>query len=98
MKAAPKNRRPLKEFQRDPKGLLAQLRATGNPEVLTVNGRARLVLQDATAYQRLLDDLDYAQTVAGIRRGLESMRRGEGRSMRKALEEIDQTRGIELAK
>jgi hypothetical protein len=47
--------------------------------MLTVNGRAELVVQDAASYQKLLELLDYAEAVEGIKQGLESMRRGEGR-------------------
>jgi dihydroneopterin aldolase len=46
---------------------------------LTVNGRAELIVQDAASYQKLLELLDYAEAVEGIKQGLESMRRGEGR-------------------
>lgn len=69
----------LSDFQGNPEPYLDRLAKTGEPAVLTVNGRARLVVQDAEAYGRLLDALDYAQAVAGIQRGLDSMKRGEGR-------------------
>ena len=45
----------LTEFHRHTKIHMARLYATGRPEVLTVNGKARLVVQDAGAYQRLLE-------------------------------------------
>ena len=38
--------------------------------MLTVNGRAELVVQDAASYQELLDRLESAEAVAAIRRGL----------------------------
>ncbi len=66
---------PLTSFQRDAKGYIDRLKRTGKPEVLTVNGRAAVVVQDADSYQMLLDRLD---SIEGIRRGLESARRGEG--------------------
>ena len=47
----------LTEFHRRSKEHIARLRATGRPEVLTVNGRAELVVQDAAAYQHLLERL-----------------------------------------
>jgi hypothetical protein len=43
------------------------LKQTGRPEVLTVNGRAELVVQDAASYQKLLELLDYAEAVEGIK-------------------------------
>ncbi|MBM4255642.1 MAG: type II toxin-antitoxin system Phd/YefM family antitoxin [Deltaproteobacteria bacterium] len=69
----------LTDFQRNVKTHLRTMRKTGRPQVLTVNGRAELVVQDAKAYQRLLDMVDQAEAIAGIRAGLESMKRGAGR-------------------
>jgi hypothetical protein len=46
--------------------------------VLTINGKAEIVVQDAKAYQKLLALLDRAEAVSGIRKGLQSMKRGEG--------------------
>ena len=45
---------PLTHFLRDPKAHLARLAKSGRPEVLTVNGHARVVVQDAAAYERML--------------------------------------------
>ena len=41
----------LTGFLRDHKAHLERLAATGRPEVLTVNGKARVVVQDAASYQ-----------------------------------------------
>jgi len=43
---------------------------------LTVNGRAEIVVQDADAYQKLLEAADRAEGLDGIRRGLEDVRAG----------------------
>lgn len=69
----------LTDFQRHAKEHIARLKETGRPEVLTVNGRAELVVQDAASYQKLLDLLDRLEALEGIKQGLESMHRGEGR-------------------
>jgi len=45
----------LSNFQRNTRDLVQRLRDTGRPLVLTVNGRAELVVQDAASYQYLLD-------------------------------------------
>lgn len=86
----------LTDFQRNARRHVKRLKETGRPQVLTVNGRAEVVVQDAGAYQKLLDQLDQAQAVRGIRRGLRSMRRGDGRPMRQALEELGAKHGIAL--
>jgi len=71
--------RPLTEFLRNHKQRIRGLKRSGRPEVLTINGRAEVVIQDAAAYQSLLDMLDSREANEGIRRGLESMRRKRGR-------------------
>ena len=45
----------LTEFHRHTKKHMARLRTTGRPEVLTVNGKAKLIVQDADAYQRMIE-------------------------------------------
>jgi len=55
------------------------MKETQRPVVLTVNGKAELVVQDAESYQALLEAVERAETVEGIRRGLDQMRRAEGR-------------------
>jgi len=74
-----KNIHSVTDFQRNPKGILSKLKATKSPVVLTVNGRASLVVQDAESYQELLDKVEEAQDLAAIRRGLEQSLQGEGR-------------------
>ena len=44
----------LSHFKRNTAHVMKQLRKSGNPVVLTVNGKAEIVVQDAAAYQRLL--------------------------------------------
>lgn len=70
--------RSVTEFQRNLKDYVGQLRERGTPLVLTVNGRAELVVQNATSYQALLDRLERAETVAAIREGMGQAERGEG--------------------
>ena len=78
----------LTEFQRNAKAYLARIRRSGRPVMLTVNGKAVAVVQDAVAYQNLLDALDRAEALEGNRRGLASMKRGEGRPLKDALEDL----------
>lgn len=71
----------LTHFKRNTPQVLAELRETGEPLVLTVKGKAALVIQDAAAYQQLLDTLDRAQAIAGIREGLADVRAGRVRPL-----------------
>ncbi len=73
-----KDIRPLTEFKRETSRFVARLRETGRPSVLTVNGKPSVVVMDAAAWQDMQDQIDYAQTVAGIRKGLDQARAGEG--------------------
>lgn len=62
--------------------------------VLTVNGRAEMVVQDAASYQATLDALERAQANAGIRRGLEDMAAGRTRPAREVIAEIRKKRAL----
>jgi hypothetical protein len=48
----------LTDFARNTKAHLQRLRRTGRPELLTVNGKAEVVVQNAAAYQRLIESLE----------------------------------------
>lgn len=54
----------LSDFTRNTKSHVARLRKTGEPEILTVNGQAQVVVQDADSYQKLLE-------LAGLQSDLE---------------------------
>jgi len=79
---ASKDIHSLTDFQRNTKAHLKKLKATGRPEVLTVNGKAELIVQNAAAYEDTLD------AIRGIQRGLNEMEAGMGKPARKALDEI----------
>ncbi len=80
--------RSLTDFKRNTTEYVRQLKKTGQPLVLTVNGRAELVVQDASSYQQLMELVDRLEAIDGIQLGLEQSRRGLGRPFREALEEI----------
>ena len=68
---------PLTDFLRNHKAHVARLKETGTPEVLTVNGRAELVVQDVESYQVLLDRLHHMETLTAVREGIARAERGE---------------------
>ncbi|HZQ47541.1 MAG TPA: prevent-host-death protein [Verrucomicrobiae bacterium] len=74
--------RSLTDFQRNTKAHLRRLKSTGRPEVLTINGKAELIVQDAAAYEETID------AIRGIQRGLDAMKAGTGKPFRQALDEI----------
>lgn len=71
----------LTDFKKNTPEFLEQLKATGDPVVLTINGKAELVVQDAVSYQKLLDLAEEAKVVEGIRQGLEDMKAGRSMSL-----------------
>ncbi|MDJ0744758.1 MAG: type II toxin-antitoxin system Phd/YefM family antitoxin [Xenococcaceae cyanobacterium MO_167.B27] len=48
----------LSTFKRNTNEIIKQMKKKVNPLVLTVNGKAEIVVQDAEAYQKLLDKID----------------------------------------
>lgn len=84
----------LTHFKRNTTEVIEQLKATGEPMVLTVNGKAEIVIQDAASYQRMLELIDRAEAITGIKKGLGSMARGEGIPAEKAFEQLRKKRSI----
>lgn len=78
----------LSEFQRNTKAFLQKLKKTGHPQVLTINGKAEVVVQDAASYQKLLDSLEYLEAAKGIQRGLESRKKGKGRPAKEIFQQL----------
>jgi PHD/YefM family antitoxin component YafN of YafNO toxin-antitoxin module len=74
--------RSLTDFQRNTRAHLRRLKSSGRPVVLTVNGRAELIVQDAAAFEDMLD------AIRGIQRGLDEMKAAKGEPARKVLDRI----------
>lgn len=53
--------RSLSDFKRKTAEFMVQMKKTGHPVVLTVNGRATLVVQDTKSYQPLLELAEQAE-------------------------------------
>jgi PHD/YefM family antitoxin component YafN of YafNO toxin-antitoxin module len=84
----------LTTFRRSSSDFMKLLKKSKRPMVLTVNGKAAVVVQDAEAYQRLLDIAAGADAVEGVRQGLEDVARGRTRPARKAFDDIRRKHGI----
>jgi prevent-host-death family protein len=72
----------LSDFKRKTTEFLEQMRDSGHPLVLTINGKAEMVVQDAASYQRLLDRVDELEAMEGIQRGLADVQAGRTTSLR----------------
>jgi len=78
----------LTTFRRRSGDFMKQLKKTKRPVVRTVKGKAAAIVQDAEAYQRLLDIAAHADAEEGIRQGLEDVARGHTRPAREAFDAI----------
>jgi prevent-host-death family protein len=67
----------LTAFKRNTAEYVKKIKESGTPLVLTVNGKAEIVVQDAESYQRMLEVLDRAENIKAVREGLDSVRRGK---------------------
>ncbi len=73
-----KDIKSLTEFKRDTARFVSHLKETGRPSILTVNGKPELVVMDAASWQENQDQIEFAKTVAGIRKGLDQAKQGQG--------------------
>ncbi|WP_174240875.1 type II toxin-antitoxin system Phd/YefM family antitoxin [Granulicella sp. S190] len=83
-----KDIQPLTTFRNNSVKMMQRLKKTKRPIILTVNGKAQAIVQDAAAYQRLLDLAASADVNEGIRQGLEDMREGRTRPADEVFEEM----------
>jgi prevent-host-death family protein len=71
----------LTAFKRNTNEYVKKIKESGTPLILTVNGKAEIVVQDAESYQRMLELLDRAETIEAVREGLESVKQGRTMSL-----------------
>ena len=89
---------PLTDFKRNTTEFLKQLRETGEPVVLTINGKAELVVQDARSYQRLREQAERLQTIEAVQQSLATMKRGEGRPLEEVFSELEKRFAVKTRK
>lgn len=80
----------LSNFKRNTADFIEQMKKTGEPIVLTINGKAELVVQDAESYQKLLELAERVETIEALKVSLEEMKAGQGERAGKVFEEIRQ--------
>ena len=85
----PRDIHSLTDFQRNTKQHLRRLKKTGHPAVLTINGRARVIVQDVESYRKMVAELEKHDEIAAVKRGLSEMERGEGRPMNDVFNDIE---------
>jgi prevent-host-death family protein len=66
----------LSNFKRHTPEFIRQLKETGEPVVLTVNGKAEIVVQDSASYQRLLERAERAERMDSLKKSVQEMKDG----------------------
>lgn len=84
----------LSTFKRETTNAISQMKRTGEPIVLTVNGKAEVVVQDAKSYQQLLEKIEKLEVIAGIKQGLAEVESGETRPSSEFSQEMQKKYGI----
>ena len=85
---------PLTDFKRNTGEFMVRMKKSRRPVVLTVNGKAALVVQDAESYQQILDRLERLEAVAAIKVGIAAAEEGRSKPARKALAALQEKLGI----
>lgn len=78
------------DFSRKPGEHISRLQKTRKPEVLTVNGKAAVVVQDAIEYEKMAQLAEYAESIMSIRQALKE----QGRSFNQFAAEFEAKNGI----
>ena len=78
----------LSDFQRNTKEHIERLKCSGKPQILTVNGKSEIIVQDAESYQKILEYIDRLEAVAGIRRGIDEVQNGKTKSAAQVFESM----------
>ena len=67
----------LSNFKRNTPEFLRQLKESGHPVVLTINGKAELVVQDSASYQKLIELADRAERMEALQASIDDMKAGK---------------------
>lgn len=79
----------MTDFQRNAREHIRGLKRTRRPKVLTVKGAGEVVVQDAGAYQDLVELAEKARTMEAIRAGLKELRAGKVRPISEAIKDLE---------
>jgi len=80
----------LSNFKRKTPEFLRQLKETGHPVVLTINGKAELVVQDTASYQKLIELAERVERMEALQASINDMRAGKVVPVEEMLAEMRQ--------
>lgn len=78
------------DFSRKPAEHIKRLNESKRPELLTVNGKAAVVVQDAETYEKMATLAEYAESVQSIRQAMME----QGRPLDEFTAEFEARHGI----
>ena len=78
----------LSDFKRNTSKFLKRLKRSGRPVILTINGRAEIVVQDAESYQNLLEISERLDTIEALKPAIAEMKLGKGESQESVFAEL----------
>jgi prevent-host-death family protein len=78
----------LSDFKRKTTDFVARMKKSGHPVVLTINGKAELVVQDAASYQRLLELAERAEMMEFLRESRQDIEAGRTEAAIEALQRL----------
>ena len=78
----------LSDFKRKTSEFMKRMKTSGQPVILTINGKAELVVQDTAGYQRLLELAERAEMMEFLRESREDIEAGRTEPAIEALERI----------
>jgi PHD/YefM family antitoxin component YafN of YafNO toxin-antitoxin module len=84
----------ISDFTRNARSHVDRLRETRRPEVLTLNGAAELVVQNAEAYQEMVDRVDELETLLALDEAAAELERGEGVDATEMLSRLRKRLGV----
>jgi prevent-host-death family protein len=78
----------LSHFQQNTAEWLDRLKASGQPVVLTCQGKEELVVQDAAAYRRMAELAERAEMMGFLQKSLADVEAGRTRPAKEFLESL----------
>jgi prevent-host-death family protein len=84
----------VSDFKRNTSHFMARMKKSGHPLVLTLNGRAELVVQDAAGYQRLWEQAQRAEMIEFLRESRADIMASRTQPAAQALERLAKKHGL----
>jgi len=93
-----RNIHALDHFKRNTADFRERLKRSGEPAVLTVDGKAELVVQSAESYQRMVERMEELEVLAAVREGLADVEAGRVEPASRVFRELRRKFGIAPAR